>query len=536
MDASKLQPVSLQNVFTVPIFSQPKTNIMLKSACLLTTLVLLLNTITFSQAGTLDSTFSKDGVVEEQYAGGQKWQESSKAHSVAIQADARIVVAGDRWNGTEYDIGLARYQPGGIRDTSFGLSGQTVTDLGNSDEAANAVAIQSDGKIVVAGYRYDKKNDRTDFLVVRYNEDGKRDGRFGENGVATTTFGLDNSAANAIAMQSNGKIVVAGSAFIGAGNNNYFALARYKQDGTPDSSFGSDGKVTTDFGVDAVACSVAIELDGKIVVAGYSGGFQPNDFTMTRYKSNGTLDSSFGANGKVFTDFGGPEQGRSLAIQADGKILLAGNAINDFGLARYKPNGSLDSAFGINGKVVTDLGNDWSEEASSVALQADGKIVVAGTSYSKFAVVRYLRNGQLDNSFGRKGKVLTDVGHGGAACQSLALQPDGKIVTAGYKGYKYAIIRYDGDPPLVSKADSKDAFYLPAIQLSPNPVKDILRVERLSSSTKTISVFDVKGNLVQRIITSNDNYTFNTKQFSAGIYFVKVVEADKAITLKFVKQ
>ncbi|MCF6185651.1 MAG: T9SS type A sorting domain-containing protein, partial [Bacteroidales bacterium] len=290
----------------------------------------------------------------------------------------------------------------------------------------NSVAIPTDGKIVVAGYS------SGDFAIVRYNTDGTLDSSFGTDGKITTDFAGSPDAAGSVIVQTNGKIVAAGC----SEDTNYlhnFAVARYNSDGSLDSSFGTSGKVITAIGNgDDIGNSVAIQSDGKILVAGYSS----DDFAIVRYNIDGTLDNSFGTNGKVITDFNGEiDKGYSVAIQSDGKIIVAGTSFSDFALVRYDTNGILDNSFGISGKITTDI-CDSTDIGKSVAIQSDGKIVVAGkatndSTFSDFAVVRYNSDGTLDATFGSTGKVVITVGDGYDEGNSVAIQSDGKIVVAG---------------------------------------------------------------------------------------------------------
>src|SRR5262249_51395919 len=176
-----------------------------------------------------------------------------------------------------------------------------------------------------------------------------------------------------------------------------FAVARYNADGTLDTTFSFDGKVTTDFGGDDRAFSVAIQADGKIVVAGASLTNPGDDFALARYNPDGSLDAGFGTGGKVTTAFGsGLDHANACTIQADGKIVAVGADGGDFALARYNSDGSLDGTFGTGGKVTTDFGGQL-EEAFGVAMQADGKIVAAGAAAGGFALARYYPDGHLDS-------------------------------------------------------------------------------------------------------------------------------------------
>jgi len=323
--------------------------------------------------GDLDATFGNDGKVITDFGG------NDSGNAVALQKDGKIVVAGDSGLYPPCDFAVARYNTNGSLDFTFGIEGKVTTDLGGATDIGNAVALQKDGKIVVAG-QSDAEGDN-DFAIARYNTDGSLDLTFGMGGKVTTDFGgIDRGLA--VTLQKDGKIVVAGFA------SNDFAVARYNMDGSLDLTFGTGGKVTTDFGGNDSGNAVVLQKDGKIVVAGTSGG----DFAIARYNTDGSLDLTFGDNGTVTTDFGGNfDRGRAVALQKDGKTVVAGGAPSGFGIARYNTDGSLDLTFGMEGKVITDFGVG-SEEGYGVALQKDGKVVVAGavSDLSNFGVARYV--------------------------------------------------------------------------------------------------------------------------------------------------
>ncbi len=215
-------------------------------------------------------------------------------------------------------------------------------------------------------------------------------------------------------------------------------------DGMLDATFGTGGKVTTDFGSRENASAVALQSDGKIVVAGASGGVLPPDFAVSRYNPNGSLDTSFDGDGKVTTDFlGFPDYAEAIVIQPDGKIVVAGIAStsfqsNRFALARYNPNGSLDTTFGTGGKLTTGFTGADDSAAFDIALQPDGKIVVVGSVSNNSggggaALARYNDNGSLDTSFGTNGtgQIIASLGVGGGSAEAIVLQADGKIVIGG---------------------------------------------------------------------------------------------------------
>ena len=362
----------------------------------------------------------------------------------------------------------------GDLDPSFGSGGKVVTDFGGF-ASIHALAVQNDGKIIAAGGSGNK------FALARYNANGSLDSGFGDNGTLTTDFfdGAGFEQANAMLLQPDGKIVAAGYAQSSRTGFD-FVLARYNSDGTTDKSFGSLGRVTTDFlgfNSDEAAYALAIQSDGKIIAAGSTSSpvFRLNQvFGLARYNQDGSLDLSFGNGGKVATSFFNNssfnEVVRALVIQPDGKILAAGAAFEDFGLARFNSDGSLDTSFGNGGKVITDISlhGTSTDEVLAISLQADGRIVAAGRSIISpgsegLAVAHYNFDGSLDTGFGLGGKLTADffpTGTGllGAGLNSVAFQADGKIVAGGLSSpiptSDFGIARYNSDGTLDSSFGS----------------------------------------------------------------------------------
>ena len=338
----------------------------------------------------------------------------------------------------------------GDLDPLFGSGGMVMTDLGKSTDIANAVAIQADGKSVVVGTTY-KNNDFSDedFVVTRYNTDGMLDNTFGNRGKVRTDFPGLAAVPSSVVIQPDGKIVVAGGAFPLFTFLGNFKVARYNPNGSLDTSFGDGGIVTTIFPAGSYASDVALQSDGKIIAAGtvfvdfIIGESSDTDFALARYNPDGTPDATFGNDGQVTTDFLGFEDDAfSVLIQPDGKIVAVGSANDpatfyDFAAARYLSNGAIDTTFGVAGKVRTDFGDQNFDRARSAALQPDGRIVAAGFAIShgggvqNFAVARYTSNGVLDTTFSRDGRTQIDFG---TCCQSatkVLLQSDGKIIAVG---------------------------------------------------------------------------------------------------------
>ena len=378
----------------------------------------------------LDPTFDQDGKRTTDFFG-----QDDQANAVALQSDGKLVVVGTVHTNLDKRFAVARYNQNGSLDATFGSGGKLTTAFSRGFAEANDVVIQPNGKIVVAGF------DGRNFALARYNPDGKLDRSFGGDGKVITDFStymhfnvhIYTSGASAVALQPDGKIVAAGSVTLD-NSVGHIALARYNPDGQLDTSFDMDGKLIG-YGSDsgAGASDIAIQPNGKIVIAGTVSGNNLNRFLLARYNSNGSPDTSFGLSGLVVANLSGRDEGASaLALQPDGKIVIVGTG---FAVRRYNADGSLD--------FDTDLFNGIEGSWYDVVIQPDGKIVVGGNA-TKFlnpgfkfvsALARYNTDGSLDTSFGSDGKLTTnfscDSSFATAFVAGLALQPDGKIVTVG---------------------------------------------------------------------------------------------------------
>ena len=348
---------------------------------------LVFTVVRYNSDGSLDTSFNGSGKVTTRIG-----QLDDEAFSVAIQADGKIVVAGFSYNGSNYDFAVARYNSDGSLDTSFNGTGKVTTPIGSDDDTGYAVAIQGDSKIVVSGRSWIGSGFA--FALVRYNSNGSLDTSFNGTGKVTTDIGGNDDSGFSMAIQGDGKILVAGYSY--NGSNEDFAVVRYNSNGSLDTSFNGTGKVTTPIGIGGdLGLGMAIQNDGKIVVAGYSSEINA-DFAVVRYNSDGSLDTSFNGTGKVTTPIGGGnDAGYSVAIQADGKIVVAGYsyaANADFAVVRYNTDGSLDTSFNGTGKVTTPIGTG-DDFGYSVAIDGNDKIVVTGQSHIgsfDVAVVRYI--------------------------------------------------------------------------------------------------------------------------------------------------
>jgi uncharacterized delta-60 repeat protein len=410
----------------------------------------LLGTWTQAMAapGDLDSSFSFDGKVVTDIQGMD-----NGIGGVVIQPDGKIVVAGGIGSDPAQVL-IARYSGSGQLDPTFGQGGSVATNLPGGGSAGTLI-LQPDGKILVAGVRTVGSDE--DFLLMRFLSDGTPDSTFGVAGVVTTDLiqsrGEDLSGASGLALQPDGKIVVAGTTRTVGGWVAKMAVTRYQPDGSLDQTFDGDGRRLVGFGrrVRVYGNDMALQDDGKLLLAGSASGSGYTDFALARLTSSGGLDPGFGEGGRVHTPVGASSAlANGVTVQEDGKVVAVGDAYVDpgyahFGMARYLPNGALDATFDGDGTKIVEFGATTDDVGHDVAVQADGKIVVAGGSASDFGLVRLNSGGGLDMTFNRDGRLLTDFG-GLDTAGAIALQSDGRLVVGGWTygatGQDFALARY----------------------------------------------------------------------------------------------
>lgn len=369
--------------------------------------------------------------------------------------------------------------PGDL-DTSFGGDGFVHTDFaadGLDISSAGGIAIQTDGRIVVVGFARGIGFDLRVPVLARFTSLGNLDTTFGSGGKVLIDFGMISDAGSAIAIQADGKLVVAGTTAASATSSQRFAaLARLNPNGSLDATFGSGGIVTSNRVVGSIVVgsisAMAIQSNGRILVAGSAG----TDFLLARFTSSGNPDTSFGMvsgglpnlTGAITTDFGGTDIAQAMAIQGDGRIVVVGSSVavgdSRFAIARYASNGLLDNTFGSGGRVTTDFVSDdnggaTGDAALGVAIQDNGRIVVVGRAETDglangdFALARYNADGSLDTTFGGDGKVTTAFATGANdVAHAVAIQADGRIVAAGLSGAAlnevFALARYNSNGTL----------------------------------------------------------------------------------------
>ncbi len=428
-------------------------------------------TISLAAPGDLDTTFAppeNDGIVLTDAGTGN----DDYGRAIVRQPDGKLVAAGRRPAGGRWDFVVTRYLSDGSLDTSFGGGdGIQTTNVGGDDDFAEDMALQSNGKIVVVGRAYHVVT-KYDFAVARYNADGTLDTSFGGgDGKLTTDVGAESrdDFAYAVALQTiaaEQKIVVVGYVSVSGGVNWELAIVRYNADGTLDTGFGGgDGIVITHFSEGYIRDSghaVAIDEANRIVVGGFGGS--PSQLAVARFDANGDPDPTFGGgDGVVMSQVvAGPDEVNALALQADGKIVVAGYGTGattnqDFALARFEANGTVDTSFGTNGIVTHAWGR--TQVAEGVLVQPDGKIVAVGryntsSTGDDILVARYNADGSFDTSFSDpNGWLRTDVSGVGSSGHDhgfgvLLQEEDAKLVVVGNAivgaRYDIAVLRYEG--------------------------------------------------------------------------------------------
>jgi uncharacterized delta-60 repeat protein len=465
-------------------------------------------------AGSLDPSFGSGGTVTTSFG------KSTEAAALVIQPDGKIVATGSIEIPSSTTTGyfaLARYNPDGSLDASFGSRGEVTTSIG-ARCFGHAVALQPDGKILEAGLSETKAGDA--FLLVRYNSNGSLDTSFGKKGIVTTIIAQGSEAWSLHMVTINGvaKIVAAGDVYLSSTSQWVFGLARYNFDGSLDTSFGSGGEVTTNIPTQAsFAQASLVQGNGTIVVAGnaYVGGGSSRDFAVARFNAEGSLDATFGSGGIAYTAIGTAAEAVAVALQSNGDIVAAGDSEqtgNSYGftLARYTSSGAIDSSFGSGGVVLTPQGTGL----NGLAIQpSDGKIIAVGGSLNgspgSSVLARYNPDGSLDATFGSGGIVAPTFGQGDMA---VALQSDGKIVTTAVNNGNFGLARYLPSEP-----------QLGSFTASPNPVPAgsnlTLTASNISDANPGVTITQVAC-YVQ--INGTDTLLGDGTQTSSGVWTLAI--------------
>lgn len=421
-------------------------NFISKKWALLALITLSFAANAMAAAGNLDRGFGENGKAIAYVSGAEK------IFDIAVQPDGKIVAVGGATGTTAlWDFMVLRYNADGTPDTDFGTGGRAIISVSPTGDVANSVLIQPDGKIIAAGYAQDTAGNG-DFAVLRLTADGRRDQSFGQNGATIFSVNAGSDGANGMVFQTLSfqptKLIVVG--YSGSGNTKFGVIRVNLDNGSIDNTFGTNGIATISVGgVLDYPADVTTDSEQKILIGGHNrfdagGGSFRDDFTIVRLYVNGSPDISFSGDGKETTQFGQLSQVRSVqsaVIDREDKYYASGlvfrNGSNDFAVARYNMNGTLDTTFNTTGKVMTAVGTNEDQILDSV-VQPDGKLVVAGFTSNgtngtnkDFALMRYNLNGSVDTTFGSCGKIVTHLGTTNDIAWGVALQADGMVVAAG---------------------------------------------------------------------------------------------------------
>lgn len=485
-----------------------------------------------AQDGTLDVSFGTNGIVTT--------VDAHEAFDMVIQPDNKIIVVGSIYMGSgNDDMAVVRYNSDGSLDNSFGTNGIVNVDFNGKNDDASSVLLQNDGKIVVVGRAQNSSNNNSDIAAIRLNSDGALDNTFATSGKYQLDIdGYAYDYALGAALQSDGKIVLV--AIAGTDMFAKTAVVRLNANGALDNTFDGDGILKAfSFGAYTMSSlhSIALQNDGKILIAGSAN----NNFAVARLNSDGSLDATYATNGYFQESDMATES--KLYIQNDGKLLATYSHITQTNvkLIRLNQDGTKDTSFGTNGKVSTQIGTTATYDyGKDLAIQPNGKIVVTGSAYSSgsvsdFLVVRYNSDGTLDTNFGLSGDgiVTTSVASiDSDRGKAIELQSDGKIVVAGSPctgSCDFVLLRYNNTDVSVGIADN---FFLSTdFAIYPNPTNSILNIK--VKETTNIIIVNMLGATVATQKLNAGNNSIDVSTLTKGIYFV---QSSNGGAVKFIKE
>ncbi len=438
-----------------------------------------------AQSGDLDLSFDTDGIVHTALS-----PDDDFITAITSQPDSKILVAGYYYVSNSYVSVIVRYNTDGSLDSTFDNDG--IIEYYNKI-VIRSIAVQADGKILGVGGKYNGIT--TDFAILRYNSDGSVDNSWGANGLILTNM-LASGGPSSVHIQADGKIVLAGTCI--STNQSFACAARYNTDGTLDNTYGVGGIAKADSEYVAFIHYSTMQPDNKVIV-GWGG---INHTALARFTANGSVDNTFNGVG-IVNNWNAPAN--SIALQANGKIITSGSISDDtqdyFQLTCYNSDGSLDMNFGDSGFIKLDA-YKYLGLSKGLITQPDEKIIAGGISYGKFAMIRFLPNGDFDTAFGDSGRVYTEVGGGGI--NALHFTPNGKILAGGSVGVTglggtsyWAIARYHSGLSLYLANPFFDAFDM---HIFPNPTNGILNLQLAEPLPEEadIAVYTSEGKEVYR--------------------------------------
>lgn len=473
-------------------------------------------TLSFGQTPNyLDPNFGDTGTVVMPLEKEVQWG-NDRIQALATQSTGKIITG---W----LHFGVIRHFQNGTVDSSFGVNGRLIGNVGAGLSSVWDILIQQDDKIIATG---------SVFAAARFTKNGEVDSTFNKIGKITADKLTSGGCAGA-ALQSDGKIVLAGS------DNGWVKVLRINVDGTMDSTFHGDGIFTEKYGSDgSVVKGIKIRPNGKILVCGDAEDLSINNFLLIQLNPNGFLDSSFGDNGAAISQLNGYTFNHDMAIQQNGKVILAGRSVFSGALmARYKINGSLDSNFGVHGFVSTSMpsGDIGPEE---IELDGNGNIYLGGHINKvgiddDFYLLRYTPDGIIDTSFAKNG-IETKFGKEVDRVRDMIIQPDGKIILAGfYEGdiaNLGAMARYLPFPVSVENINKTNT----QINIYPNPANSTITIKGLPAEQGHYYITDISGKrlLSDYKAVTIDQINIDVSNLPYGIYTFHFLSSDNDHLLK----
>lgn len=497
------------------IYLYKKINTMYRHFLILIVISVLNFRFCIAQPGNIDTSFGIEGVVITSFS------EPSFGYDLAIQNDGKLILVGEYTGGLLGDFAVARYLSDGSLDPSFSSDGKVSTDVNSNLDRAFGVAIQSDGKILVTGLAIHQlsQSQDADYALVRYNIDGSLDNTFGNNGIITTDFGDIAEIGMSIAIQANGRILVTGIT-----SNGFFTLLRYNSNGTLDLAFGESGIVVIGNAF-SYGYKVLVQSNSKILVGGESGNdfsivrYNSNGTLDSQFGNNGMATTNIGLNSDKF--------GSMIIDNNDKIVLVGGSRNqnnSDYynSIIRYNSNGIIDSTFGNNGIFTKDL-TFRDDYAASILIQDDGNIVVSGLSKNindseyDFSIMRITTDGLIDSLFGINGVVITDLGSNEGTAD-IILDSGGDLVLGGYTNEDFVLVKYKLNNLPLNINNSKISKNL---SIFPNPTSNLINVSGLNPNKENeYSIFDVNSRLIFNGIIPQGVSIINLDYIPANPYYM----------------
>lgn len=479
-----------------------------------------------AQDGALDISFNGDGkfIYENKNA-------DERATDVTLQADGKILIIGPSGFSGYDETHIIRLDIYGNPDPKFGNQGIVETDLGGTQSEGTCIAVQADGKILIAGTT--EYQDDRGFGVRRLLDSGQPDLNFGDTSYAFLDFANSNLETHFIGVQPNGKIIVAGSAY---SNSLKITIARFMANGMPDYSFGDSAISMLNLPSSVTPAQFVMTPSGGLIGVGYTYVNSQQAFAIVQTTASGDLDASFGSNGLILTSFSGHAEAEGVALQGDGKVVIGGhadvNGDDHFALVRLLSDGTLDQSFGTNGKVTAQI-MDGDAYGRAVAILGDGKILLAGDAYGiwnrDFAVARFTTTGKLDNSFSFDGFTTKNMGNGNDYVYDAVLQPNGRLVVVGRtyfeynsgsstSSYDFAAARFLGGEPTFGIDDLEASN----ISVYPNPASSFLNIDVEDPfSDYEIELLDMSGKMYAKQKVRGST-SVDVSAFHSGLYMLRI--------------